>query len=517
MRRRALLPESLQIVAVIRLPVSENRRSGRRIHTSDRRRGRGFLWAIWIPHPRSAFGRGSNALASKKRSIDLGFEGVGEVRREEAETRFARDSRAWRRILALASLAALTVGCRSKPSATTVVEFWALGREGEVVQRMIPDFERRHPGIRLRVQQIPWSAAHEKLLTAYVGEAMPDVFQVGNTWIPEFVALNAIEPLDQRMQSSTVIAVADYFPGILDTSVIERATYGLPWYVDTRLLFYRSDLLERAGYPAPPRDWRAWVDAMTRVKERAAPGDFPTLLPVNEWQPLVILALQLGADLLRERDTYGDFESAAFRAAFTFYVDLFRRGLAPLATQTQVANLYQDFARGAFVFYVSGPWNIGEFRERLPASVTWATAPWPAPDQRYPGVSLAGGASLAMFRGSPRKDAAWQWLEYLSEPAQQIALYRLTGDLPSRKSAWTEEGPAGDEQTRAFRIQLDHVRPTPKIPEWERIADEITRHAEAAIRGQVTIDEALAALDRNVDAMLEKRRWLIERGERLPS
>jgi len=33
----------------------------------------------------------------------------------------------------------------------------------------------------------------------------------------------------------------------------------------------------------------------------------------------------------------------------------------------------------------------------------------------------------------------------------------------------------------------------------------------------VTIDEALAALDRNVDAMLEKRRWLIERGERLPS
>jgi multiple sugar transport system substrate-binding protein len=382
---------------------------------------------------------------------------------------------------------------------------------------MLPEFERRHPGIRVHVQQIPWSAAHEKLLTAYVGDAMPDAFQVGNTWIPEFVALNAIAPLDERIRGSTAVAASDYFPGILETSMIGRETYGLPWYVDTRLLFYRSDLLEKAGYAAPPRDWRSWVDAMTRVRERAASGDFAALLPVNEWQPLVILALQLGADLLRDRDTHGDFESAAFRAAFTFYVDLFRRGLAPLATQTQVANLYQDFARGAFVFYVTGPWNIGEFRDRLPASVAWATAPLPAPDESYPGISLAGGASLAIFRGSPRQDAAWRWLEYLSEPAQQTALYRMTGDLPSRRSAWTQDGPLGDERTRAFRTQLDHVRSTPKIPEWERIADEIARHAEAAIRGELTIDDALAALDRNVDAMLEKRRWLLARGEQVPS
>ncbi len=67
-----------------------------------------------------------------------------------------------------------------------------MGREGEVVQKLMPEFERRHPGLRLRVQQIPWSAAHEKLLTAYAGDAMPDIFQLGNTWVPEFVALGAL-------------------------------------------------------------------------------------------------------------------------------------------------------------------------------------------------------------------------------------------------------------------------------------------------------------------------------------
>jgi multiple sugar transport system substrate-binding protein len=410
-----------------------------------------------------------------------------------------------------AIVACLTGGCRSRQPAD-VIELWALGREGEVVQGMVPDFERRHPGVELHVQQIPWSAAHEKLLTAYVGEAMPDAFQLGNTWIPEFVALGALEPLRARLEGSHAIALGDYFAGILETSMQGDEVYGVPWYVDTRLLFYRSDLAARAGLASPPRTWAEWREAMTRLHDRAARGDFALLMPVNEWQPLIVFALERGARLLRDGDTRGNFESPAFREAFAFYVDLFRRGLAPLASQAQIANLYQDFARGGFVFYVTGPWNIGEFRARLPAGTPWTTAPMPSPDDHYPGVSLAGGSTIAVYRSSARKDLAWQLVEYLAEPAQQLELYRLTGDLPARKSAWTDQGPGSSPETRAFREQLDHVEATPKIPEWERIATLVTRYGETAIRGQMSVDEALAALDRDVDEVLEKRRWLVQRG-----
>lgn len=407
------------------------------------------------------------------------------------------------------------LGCRAPSAAPTVIEFWGMGREGEVVQSLVPEFERRTPGIRVRVQQVPWSAAHEKLLTAYVGDAMPDVFQAGNTWIPELVALGAIDALDEHIRRSSVVQAEDYFAGILETNVLDGATYGVPWYVDTRLLFYRTDLLRQVGYSQPPRTWAEWLEQMARVKERVGPDRYAILLPFNEWQVPVILALQLDADLLRDRDRYGNFRSPGFRRAFEFYLDLFRRDLAPRAGQTQVANLYQDFAAGYFSFLVSGPWNIGEFRRRLPPAMEgeWATAPMPAPDEQHAGVSVAGGASLAVFHGSRRKEAAWKWIEYLSEPAQQIQFYRLTGDLPARRAAWADPALAANRYAQAFWTQLQQVRPTPKIPEWERIANEISQYAEAAIRGSMTVDQALKGLDRDVDELLEKRRWMMRAEE----
>ena len=402
------------------------------------------------------------------------------------------------------------LACGSLPSCrrddAAVVEFWAMGREGEVVQALAPEFERRVPGVRVRVQQIPWSAAHEKLLTAYVGNAMPDVVQVGLTWLPELVTLGALAPLEAPAESA-----GDEFPGVADAVTIDGVRYGMPWYVDTRVLFYRRDLLRAVGYAEPPPTWTAWVDAMERLK-RGAPDRYAVLLPMTEWEPPVIMALEHGARLLRDGARYGDFRSPEFRAGFAFYLDLFRRGLAPRAGAAQSANLYQDFADGYFAILISGPWNLGELERRLPRLADdWTTAPMPAVEAGAgPGVSLAGGAALAVVATSPHAAAARQWVDFLAEPAQQLAFWRLTGDLPARPSAWRGGGLEDAPRTAAFWRQLARVAPAPKVPEWERIAQKLTQHAEAAIRG-VDVDEAVAALDRDVDDILEKRRWMLAR------
>lgn len=414
----------------------------------------------------------------------------------------------------VASFLALTlVGACANANArdhSRELRVWAFGSEGEAVGPMVRDFERAHPHIHVRVQQIPWTAAHEKLLTAFVGGALPDVAQLGNTWIPEFSALGALRPLDAEFARDSVHTPrADYFPGVLATNVVDDTLFGIPWYVDTRVLFYRSDLLRRAGVASPPKTWAEWRSALGKLKRVQPAGNYPMLLPLDEWAQPVILALQSGAPLLADHGTRGFFRDPRFRQAFEFYIDLFKDGLAPPLANTQISNVYQDFAAGRIAMYITGPWNVGEFRKRLPDSLqnAWATAPLPGPDSL--GVSLAGGSSFVITRAARHPDDAWRLISFLSDPARQAAFYETTGDLPARRSAWTTPKLASDPYLGAFREQLGRVEPTPAVPEWELIATDIAAAAERVARETQTVDDALAGLDHEVDGILEKRRWLM--------
>lgn len=411
----------------------------------------------------------------------------------------------------LAAWLVLLSGCTPSPSDRQVIRFWVMGREGEVIEQLLPEFERRNPDIHVQVQQVPWTAAHEKLLTAFAGGALPDLCQLGNTWVPEFAALRALTSLDSRVAASRTVDAKDYFPGIWDTNVIAGSLHGIPWYVDTRVLFYRRDLLKKAGFEEPPRSWEEWARALAAIKREAGPTRYAILLPLNEFEPLLALSLQQEEPLLRDDGRRGGFTGPGFRRALEFYAGMFRKGWAPTIGNAQISNVWTEFGRGLFVFYISGPWNIEEFKRRLPAEHQgdWMTAPLPGP--AGPGVSTAGGSSLVIFRSSQHAAAAWRLIEYLSEPAVQVRFHELSGNLPPRRAAWGDARLAGDVYARAFLDQLERVRSAPKVPEWERIVNEMQSMAEQVARGGMGIDEAARALDARVDAILEKRRWMLAR------
>ncbi|KAK6024701.1 histidine acid phosphatase [Ostertagia ostertagi] len=214
-------------------------------------------------------------------------------------------------------------------------------------------------------------------------------------------ALGALEPLAPWIARTPVLQPADYFDGIWATNAPNGQRVGLPWYVDTRLMFVRHDLLAQAGVPRVPQSWDEWRSALARLRQHGMAT--PLLLPTNEFEPLLALALQQPSEVLRDGGRFGNFSSPDFRRALGFYAERFQRGEAPGLTNNQVANLWQEFGRGTFAFYISGPWNIGEFKRRLPAELSdaWSTAELPGP---------AGLALAATARGGrqPRQAQAEQ-------------------------------------------------------------------------------------------------------------
>ena len=179
------------------------------------------------------------------------------------------------------------------------------GREGEVAEELLAGFTAERPDIHVEVQKLPFSSAHEKLLTAFAGDTLPDLCHLGNTWVPEFHALGALEPLDGLIARSRDVQLDDYFEGFLNSNRIDGVLVGVPWYVDTRLLYYRRDILKDAGFDSPPTTWAEWTEQLAAIKRLVGPDRYSILLPVNEFEPLVVLSLQQPESLLRDDGSLG--------------------------------------------------------------------------------------------------------------------------------------------------------------------------------------------------------------------
>ncbi len=417
------------------------------------------------------------------------------------------------RIIFCAVLLSISIASCTKHE--TVLTFWVMGSEGEFVAQLLPEFERTHPAIKVKLEQLPWSAAHEKLLTAYAGDALPDMAQLGNSWIPEMGALNALEGLAPYTKNSTAFKLDDFFCGILDTNRLDKDLFGIPWYVDTRLLFYRRDLLAQAGYDHPPKNWDEWRAMFAAISSKWQGQRMGILLPVNEFEPLLAMSLQQSDDLLRDDARYANFSGKGFSTSLAFYNEIFAKGYARNLSNNQIANVWDEFAKGSFVFYITGPWNIGEFKRRMPANLqdAWMTAPLPGPSG--PSASTAGGASMVIFKNAKHKKEAWALIEYLSRTDIQLRFHELTGNMPPRRSIWQDASLANDVYAQAFRDQLDRVKAAPKVPQWERIVNEMQLSAAKTVYAQeknlhTNAKTYQAELDATVNGWLEKRRWMMD-------
>ncbi len=418
-----------------------------------------------------------------------------------------------RAVLKLSAAAAGVASLGACSPSQEAVRVWAMGVEGEALGAFAKGFTARNPDIKVAVQALPWSAAHEKLLTAFAADSLPDIIALGNTWVPEFAAVNALEPLDSYIAGSNINLKTD-FSAARQSVTIGGQLLGLPWYVDTRLLFYRRDLLEEVGFDRVATTRAKWDEQLAALSGARRPGRYSVLMPVNEYEPLVAFGLQADAPLLVDDATRGGFEQPSVRDSFAYVASLYQRGLAAIVTNTEAPDIYNAFARGEFAFLVSGPWNLGEFSKRLPPGLqdAWATAPLPGPTG--PGASLSGGVSLCLTRASRNKPRAFAFINYLRTLQQQSAFYGLTGDLPADQSAWTSTGLMRDPRSKAFYDQLMIAKPAPPAPEWERIANEMAATLERVVRGVQPLDAALARLDKFADEALAKRRWLLKRTAR---
>ncbi len=101
---------------------------------------------------------------------------------------------------------------------------WAMGNEGANLPALLKGLTLPAGMPPIEVQPLPWTAAHEKLLTGFAGGSLPAIGQVGNSWIAEMAAIGAIAPVP----ASAGALLGDQFAAVIDTNRIAGRTWGFP-------------------------------------------------------------------------------------------------------------------------------------------------------------------------------------------------------------------------------------------------------------------------------------------------
>ncbi|MFF8958264.1 sugar ABC transporter substrate-binding protein [Streptomyces sp. NPDC014894] len=372
---------------------------------------------------------------------------------------------------------------------------WAMGTEGEKLGDVAAEYQKKNSHVTVKVTPVGWDVAHQKLVSAAAAGTLPDVMQMGSTFMGEFAELGVLEPVDTKE-----FAKDDFFPAAWEGNVVDDKVYGVPWYVDARVLYYRTDLAEKAGVDKAPTTWAEMSELAAAYQDKAKTTWGISLQPYNldAWQNWLPFFYSAGGELIKDGKPALDSEAAV--TSLTEYASYFEKGLAKKSVQPGY-DVIKDFGNDSVPMFLSGPWqtvNISENQPELKGK--WAAAPLP---KGTSSTSFAGGSSLVISKDSEHKAAAREFIKHLTDAEGQADWYKRTTDLPANKAAWDDGELAADPNLKTFRTQMESAKAIPALAKWAEIGSKIDAAIESVTQGKASPEEAAKKMQSETAGLVE--------------
>ncbi|MFS0614398.1 sugar ABC transporter substrate-binding protein [Lederbergia ruris] len=381
----------------------------------------------------------------------------------------------------------------------TTITVWGMGEEGKRLGDFVKDFEKDNPDIKVKIQALPWDQAHEKLLTAVASKKGADVIQMGTTWMPEFAEAKILKDITPYVEQYPELGGDNFFDGAVETTKFDDKVVGVPWYSETRVLFYRSDLLKEIGYNEPPKTWDELYDAATKLAQRGE-GKFGINDITKELITAGLLARQNSSDVINKNNE-PLFNQKEFVETMEYAANLYKEGAMPnydlQMTESQIFG-----GEGIVPMFYGLPWNIKQLTDEAPdIEGKWATAVLPAKKNN---ISFVGGSNWVVFEHTKQADAAVKFIAYMSKPETQIRWMKETNSLPSNVKAWDDEFFKNNPNYQVFGQQLETAKPLPLISKWNAVDEEYKKSIERIKLDpdKVNIQEEMDALNKKVQDIL---------------
>lgn len=409
-------------------------------------------------------------------------------------------------------------GCGQPDGGALTFLFQAAPGEARARMRIIDEFARRHPDIKVRTV-VSGPDPQQQILTYCAGGKCPDVLMTWESYpqLAELGILLDLGPLIDQQSGYAAELRADSISGLLQTFRFRGTQYALPEQWAGVFLYYNKKHFAAAGIPLPPREWQhgwtfaeflAAAQALTRRDSsgRAIQWGF-----VDAWPPRRYSASLFGMNNGSEWFTppidphRTNIDDPNYMAGFQFYADLsLRHRVAPGPAGHEAASAIDLFAQGKAAMALTGHWMYSTFAGTPGLDFDVTVLPvGPAGRQARSDIGTTG---LAIAATSPRKEQAWQFVRFATGPVGQRLIAASGLFVPALTSARrSPEFRSAHQQISNIDVLIDGPQysvPLPVTPHWSRVDATFRRASDRVLRGAATAEWFRHGTAAEVNALL---------------
>ncbi|SEQ25725.1 carbohydrate ABC transporter substrate-binding protein, CUT1 family [Lentzea xinjiangensis] len=374
------------------------------------------------------------------------------------------------------------------------------GPKEAVVKEAISEFQGKHSGVTVDVQYIQVSSRAERFKAAFSDpKSAPDVAEFGNTDLAGYVSAGGFAELDLGSWGEA----KDLVPSILDTAKVDGKTYGVPWFVGVRALYYRTDVFAELGLK-PPATLDEIATTARQIRQRK-----PELIGISAGGKYLFAALPFiwanGGDIAKQDG--GKFtaaiDSAEARAGVAKYTELIKDDICPPAACAGNGGdaSVEAFRAGKAAMTIGGDFN----RKSVDASSAagkYGVVPLPGKTAGSVAPAFAGGNLLGVMKGTQRKTLATEFTQLLASKKYQQKMYAAMGNLPTFTDVQKQVADS-DKFLEPFTKTLQSgTKFVPVTPAWAKIEAQavVPTMLQEVVTGAKNVDTATADAAKTMNA-----------------
>ncbi|BBX50892.1 ABC transporter substrate-binding protein [Mycolicibacterium poriferae] len=416
-------------------------------------------------------------------------------------------------LLAVLALVLAACGGGGSSSGPTEIAVWHgyQDTEGEVFKKLIAQYNQDHPDVKVNELYSSNDLVLQKVLTAVRGGSAPDVAYMFGSWSPNIAQIPQVVDMAEYV-SEPDWQWDDFYPAEREAATVGEKIVGVPALVDNLAIVYNKQLFAEAGVAPPSPDW-TWADFRAAAAKLTDPakGQYGWLIPADGsedtvWHYLPML-WEAGGDILSPDDSTAVFNSEAGVEALTVLQQMAVTDKS-LYLDTTNENGPKLMNSGKVAMLVTGPWDLSQLPD-----IDYDVQVMPT----FAGSSgghqtIAGPDNWVVFdNGGEKKQAAVDFVKWLSAPEQVKTFSLGTGDLPIRQSVGNDQAVLDTLNenvpgTATFVENLNNVKKVrPTVEQYPDISDALGQAIVAVMLGKEQPADALNKAAQAADAALAEK------------